>query len=211
MTVNIYKNKISSHVFNNLESFVEKIHDKGSVFTFHQGEDYVLDGLKSIFKDVPEICSMLKKESYIVTRKANANTSKAAYGPHFDNYESTILVPIQVPNSNFNGDIVLWERARWYPSNIISHLCTKILFQNPFIEWFLAKTYLYNNKFKRYSVKPGQFLIFDGFVDLHFNLHIDREERVSLLIHNNKKFKNSYIVKLLEDYSKIWASKVNKK
>ena len=211
MPVNLYKKKISSYVFNNLESFIEKNHDEGSVFTFHQGRAHVLNELRNIFKGIPEIYNLLKEESYIVTRKANAEApKKIAYGPHFDNYDSTILVPIRVPNSNFNGDIVLWERARRYPSNIFFHLCTKILFQNPLAEWLLAKTYLHNNKFKRYRIKPGQFVVFDGFVDLHFNLHIEKEERVSLLIHNNKQFKDSFIVKLLEDYSKYWASKFNK-
>ena len=210
--MNLYKNKINSDVFNKLESFIEDNHDEGSVFTFYQGgkQAHVLDQLRSIFKEVPEIYNLLKQESYIVTRKANAETLKAAYAPHFDNYESTILVPIRVPNSDFNGDIVLWEKARRYPSNVYFHLFTKILFQNKLVNWLLVKTYLYNNNFKRYRIEPSQFVIFDGFVDLHFNLHIDKAERVSLLIHNHKKFDDSFIVRLLEGYSKYWASKFNK-
>ena len=209
--MNLYKNKIGSDVFNNLQSFIENNHDEGSLFTFYQGQVHVLSQLRSIFKEVPEIYNLLKEETYIVTRKANAETSKAAaYAPHFDNYDSTILVPIRVPDSDFNGDIVLWEKARRYPSNVFFHLCTKILFQNKLVNWLLVKTYLYNNKFKRYRIKPSQFVIFNGYVDLHFNLHVDKEERVSLLIHNNKKFKDSFIVRRIDDYNKYWVSKINK-
>ena len=208
--MNLYKNKIDSDAFSNLQSFIEDNHDEGSVYTFHQGRPHALDQLRSIFKEVPEIYNLLKEETYIVTRKANAETSKGAYAPHFDNYDSTILVPIRVPDSDFNGDIVLWEKARRNPSNVFFHLCTKILFQNKLVNWLLVKTYLYNNKFKRCRIKPGQFVIFNGYVDLHFNLHVDKSERVSLLIHNNKTFKDSFIVKLIENYSKYWASQLNK-
>ena len=208
--MNLYKNKIDSDAFSNLQSFIEDNHDEGLVFTFHQGRPHALNQLRSIFKEVPEIYNLLKEETYIVTRKANAETLKAAYTPHFDNYDSTILIPILVPDSDFNGDIVLWEKARRYPSNVYFHLLTKILFQNKLVNWLLVKTYLRNNKFKRYKIKPGQFVIFNGFVDLHFNLHIDKSERVSLLIHNNKTFKDSFIVKLIERYSKYWASQLNK-
>jgi len=209
--MNLYKNKIGSDVFNNLQSFIEKNHDEGSLFTFYQGQAHVLGQLRSIFKEVPEIYNLLKEETYIVTRKANAETSKGgAYAPHFDNYDSTILVPIRVPDSDFNGDIVIWEKARRYPSNVFFHLYTKILFQNKLVNWLLVKTYLYNNKFKRCRIKPSQFVIFNGFVDLHFNLHVDKEERVSLLIHNNKKFKDSFIVRRIDDYNKYWVSKINK-
>ena len=208
--MNIYKNKISSDVFNNLQSFIENNHDDGSLFTFYQGQTHVLGQLRSIFKEVPEIYNLLKEETYIATRKANAETSQGAYAPHFDNYDSTILVPIRVPDSDFNGDIVIWEKARRYPLNVFFHLYTKILFQNKLVNWLLAKTYLYNNKFKRYRIKPGQFVIFNGFVDLHFNLHIDKEERVSLLIHNNKKFKDSFIVRRIDDFNKYYVSKINK-
>ena len=208
--MNLYKNKIDSDAFSNLQSFIEDNHDEGSVYTFHQGRPHALDQLRSIFKEVPEIYNLLKEETYIVTRKANAETLKAAYMPHFDNYDSTILIPILVPDSDFNGDIVLWEKARRYPSNVFFHLCTKILFQNKLVNWLLVKTYLYNNKFKRYRIKPSQFVIFNGYVDLHFNLHVDKEERVSLLIHNNKKFKDSFIVRRIDDYNKYWVSKINK-
>jgi hypothetical protein len=208
--MNLYKNKIDSDVFINIQSFIEDNHDEGSVYTFHQGRAHALDQLRSIFKEVPEIYNLLNQETYIVTRKANAETSNAAYIAHFDNYDSTILVPIRVPDSDFNGDIVLWEKARRYPSNVFFHLCTKILFQNKLVNWLLMKTYSYNNKFKRYRIKPGQFVIFNGYVDLHFNLHVDKEERISLLIHNNKPFKDSFIVRRIDDYNKYWTSQVNK-
>ena len=209
--MNFYKNKIGSDELNNLQSFIEKNHDEGTLFTFYQGQAHILGQLRRIFKDVPEIYNLLKEETYIATRKANAETSKGgAYTPHFDNYDSTILVPIRVPDSDFNGDIVIWEKARRHPSNAFFHLCTKLLFQNKLVNWLLAKTYLYNKKFKRYRIKPGQFFIFDGYVDLHFNIHVDKGERVSLLIHNNQKFKDSFIVRRIDDFNKYWVSKINK-
>jgi hypothetical protein len=208
--MNLYKNKIGPDELNNLQSFFENNHDEGTLFTFYQGQAHVLDQLRSIFKEVPEIYNLLKEETYIATRKANDETAKGNYAPHFDNYDSTILVPIRVPDSDFNGDIIIWEKARRHPSNAFFHLCTKLLFQNKLINLLLAKTYLYNKKFKRYRIKPGQFLVFDGCVDLHFNIHVDKGERVSLLIHNNKIFEDTFIVRRIDDFNKYHFSKINK-
>ena len=60
-------------------------------------------------------------------------------------------------------------------------------------------------KFKKLSVQPGSFLHFNGFVNLHFNIRIDKDERLSILIHNDKVFEKSIIVKLTEMYSRFSA------
>jgi hypothetical protein len=193
-----------------LVTFLKDHHDNTAVYTFHRGNRDFIEKLKYIFKNVPEIYQLLKENTYVVTRKASGESANAAYKPHFDNYDSTVLVPLVVPESDFNGDIYLWEKARKYPKNVIWHLIIKIFFQNKISNFLLIKTYKWNKKFKRYTIKPGQFLIFDGFVDLHFNIHVDYGERLSLLIHNNKKFSDSKIVQALESYSIYWANKFNR-
>ena len=140
-------------------------------------------------------------DSYIVTRKVNKTNSKVAFRPHFDNYSSTLLIPLKVPDSNLNGDIILWENARKTPGNVFSHFLSKLFFQNPISTPQLVKMFNKNKKFVRHSVKPGSVAHFDGFVGLHFNLNVDSGERMSLLIHNNKKFANTFIVKMIEKYS----------
>ena len=124
-----------------------------------------------------------------------------AFCPHFDNYSSTFLIPLKVPDSKLNGDIILWENARKTPGNVISHMISKLYFQNSVMTKKLVKMFNENKKFIRHSVKPGSFVHFDGFVGLHFNLNVDSGERMSLLIHNDKKFADTFIVKMIEKYS----------
>jgi hypothetical protein len=147
------------------------------------------------------VCDKIKDESYIVTRKVNKENSKVAFRPHFDNYSSTLLIPLKVPDSNLNGDIILWENSRKTPGNVLSHFFSKLLFQNPMATKRFVKMFNQKKKFVRHSIKPGDFAHFDGFVGLHFNLNVDSGERMSLLIHNNKKFSNTFIVRMIEKYS----------
>ncbi len=196
-----YTNRIPAETLSVLTSYLEKKHQENTTFSFHQDNSEFLNQLRIIFKDIPEICNSLKEDSYIVTRKVNKANSKVAFCPHFDNYSSTLLIPLKVPDSKLNGDIILWENARKTPGNVISHMISKLFFQNKIMTKRLVKMFNENKKFTRHSVKPGSFVHFNGFVGLHFNLNVDSGERMSLLIHNNKKFANTFIVKMIEKYS----------
>ncbi len=196
-----YSNRIPPDTLSALTNYLEQKHQENTTFSFHQDNKEFLNQLRIIFKDIPEIVDSLKEDSYIVTRKVNKANSKVAFCPHFDNYSSTILIPLKVPDSKFNGDIILWENARKTPSNVISHMISKLYFQNKIATKKLVKMFNEGKNFTRHSVKPGSFVQFDGFVGLHFNLNVDSGERMSLLIHNDKKFANTFIVKMIEKYS----------
>jgi hypothetical protein len=196
-----YSKTIPDETLEKLTDFLEAQHKINATFSFHQDNSKFLSDLKEIFKNIPEVRDLIKEDSYIVTRKVNKGNSKVAFRPHFDNYSSTLLIPLKVPDSVLNGDIILWENARRTPGNVLSHFFSKLLFQNPVATKRLVKMFQQNKKFVRYSVKPGDFVHFDGFTGLHFNLNVDSGERMSLLIHNNKKFANSFIVRMIEKYS----------
>lgn len=196
-----YPNAIPKETLEKLTTFLEAQHKINATFSFHQDNSKFLSELKEIFKNIPEIRDLIKDDSYIVTRKVNKANSKVAFRPHFDNYSSTLLIPLKVPESTLNGDIILWENARGTPGNVISHFISKLIFQNPVATKRLVKMFQQNKKFVRHYVKPGSFVHFDGFTGLHFNLNVDSGERMSLLIHNNKKFANTFIVKMIEKYS----------
>ena len=196
-----FNNRIPAETLLELTNYLEKKHQENATFSFHQDNKEFLNQLRIIFKDIPEIFNSLKEDSYIVTRKVNKANSKVAFCPHFDNYSSTILIPLKVPDSALNGDIILWENARKTPGNVISHMISKLFFQNKIATKKLVKMFNEGKKFIRHSVKPGSFVHFDGFVGLHFNLNVDSGERMSLLIHNDKKFANTFIVKMIEKYS----------
>ena len=198
------KNGIPSKTLEALTLLVTSNHSKNSAYTFHASKSEFINQLKIITKDIPEIYNSLNDQTYVVTRQVTPEDAKFAYTSHFDNYESTTLVPIIVPTSKMSGDIVVWEKARKKPRNRYLHFLSKLLFQNKFSMNLLKRLYLKNSRFQRFKkhhIAPGDFLMFDGFVDLHFNLPVDSGLRLSLLIHNDKAFKNSFIEKLIEKYS----------
>ena len=197
-----FKNSIPAETLSAVTNYLEKQHEQNATFSFHQDNSEFLNQLRIIFKDIPEIYSSLREDSYIVTRKVNKENSKVAFCPHFDNYSSTILIPLKVPDSDLNGDIILWEDARKTPGNVKTPMISKLFFQNKIATKKLVKMFNENKNFKRHSVKPGSFVHFDGFVGLHFNLNVDSGERMSLLIHNDKKFANTFIVRMIEKYSR---------
>jgi len=174
-----------------------------SAYTFHYNSQSLIKNLREIFKDIPEIYQSLNDNAYIVTRRVTPSASKFAFMAHFDNYRSTILVPIRVPNEEMNGDLIMWRNARFLPKNVLTHLISKLLFQNKLSKMVLKAMYRRGIKFNRYSVKPGGFAKFDGFVDLHFNMPVGSGERFSLLIHNEKMFADTFIVKMIETVSRL--------
>src|SRR4051812_22655827 len=116
-----YSNAIPSETLEKLTVFLEAQHKINATFSFHQDNSKFLGDLRGIFAAIPEIRDRIKDDSYIVTRKVNKANSKVAFRPHFDNYSSTLLIPLKVPDSVLNGDIILWENARSTPGNVISH------------------------------------------------------------------------------------------
>jgi hypothetical protein len=205
----VKENCLSTESLNRLESLLEDYNKKliqksdepQPAFNFHYSNRDLLRNLRDIFKDVPEITGALSEKSYIVTRKVTPKDSKLSFMAHFDNYKTTILVPIKVPKHSLNGDIVVWSKARPMPKNVYTHVLTKLLFQNPFSKFFFKIMHNKKIKFERHTVKPGSIAKFDGFVDFHFNLPVADEVRFSLLIHNEKMFENSFLVRLVEKYS----------
>lgn len=185
---------------------MNKYHTEKTGYAFHFKNAQFYADLKNILKDIPAISDQINEKTYIVTRKVNHIDNKFSHLAHFDNYETSILIPLIIPNSAQNGDIVVWEKARENPSNSVFHFFSKLFFQNKLSTYIFKKLYLAGSslqKFKRYPIKPGDYLVFDGFVDFHFNLPVDSGERLSLLIHNKKAFEDSIIVKMIEKYSQF--------
>jgi len=141
--------------------------------------------------------------SYIVIRCVKKSDTKRAYEAHFDNYEKTWVVPLKMPNKKPDGALYAWENARKTPTNLISHIATKILFQNR-VARLLYKTML-KNKFKEVTIRPGDIGHFNGFTTLHYNTNVC-EERRSILIHWNKPFQGTKTVDIIEKYSQYNAN-----
>ncbi|MDC1227856.1 hypothetical protein N8Z34_02620, partial [Oceanospirillaceae bacterium] len=133
------KQVISIEKLNEIETLTLKYHLDNANFALHTKDSDFFLTLKEVVKEIKFLNDHLNENSYVVTRRALPTDSKISYRFHFDNYESTILVPLKVPSSDLSGDIVVWENTRNKPSNVIMHIITKMFFQNPVSYYFLKK------------------------------------------------------------------------
>jgi len=106
-----------------------------------------------------------------------------------------------IPDTEENGDLLVWQNARLEPQGLIKHIVSKVWFQ-----LFLAKALFgrIRRHFERTQLSVGDSLTFNGFVNMHYNMHVDGERR-SLLIHFDKPFSDSAIVLTVEKLSQLWA------
>jgi hypothetical protein len=194
MEQNILKqlNGITPENLKKLLALVNAHHSKHAAFTFHSINSDFFQELKKIIKDVSVLLDLLDEKAYVATRRVNPSDSHLAYQPHFDNYESTVLIPLITSNSEMNGDIFLWENTRQTPTNPITHFIVKILFQNKFSTILLKKLHLNKSrfqKFKRHSIGPGDYLIFNGFLGYTLIFPLIKENACHFLFTTIKSLK----------------------
>ena len=170
-------------------------------FFFAEKDDAFSHEAAAFIDSNPRLKEMVPEGAYVVTRCVKTQGRKVALVPHFDNYRSTILIPLCVPEHDANSDILIWENARKAPDGLFRHIVTKVWFQIIIANLFLNPVL---DNFSRTTVQVGETLTFDGFVNFHCNMHVDGERR-SILIHFDKPFSNSGIVRMLERVSQWWA------
>jgi len=148
-----------------------------------------------------DLCRIIPHNAYLVTRCVKTAAKKMGFCGHFDNYRTTILIPLMIPDTEENGDLLVWQNARPEPKNLFKHIVSKVWFQ-----LFLAKVFFgsIRRHFERIRVDVGDALTFNGFVNMHCNMYLIGERR-SLLIHFDKPFSNSKFVAMTENLSQFWA------
>jgi hypothetical protein len=200
-----YENSVSPEFINEINAYLDTMKYENSMWVF-PGEDATVRELiqKHLFVAGSPIMECLDgfppEKVYSVIRAVKFSDTKRAFEIHYDNYEDTLLIPLKLPKDEPKGDIHIYENSRRRPSNILWHVIVKVLVQNKFAIRFMLK-HLKNN-FIKVSVLPGDVVQFNGFRSLHYNEGVSSERR-SLLIHYNKPFENSFIVKLIEAYSRF--------
>ena len=150
-------------------------------------------------------------DNYIVLRLVNQNEKKRALEAHFDNYNNTYYVPLKLPKQKSrdtyidnSGSLYFWENARSMPKSILTHIATKLLFQNKFTA-FILNRYL-RKRFKKAKVSVGDVLFFNGFTTLHFNSSVNSEHR-ALVIHNSMPFEKHFVENWIDRYSRYRVRK----
>jgi len=200
-----HKNSVSPDFIKEINAHLDSLGYESSMWVF-PGDDKVVRDLieKYLFIDGSTVMKCLggfpTGNVYSVIRAVKFSDTKRAFEIHYDNYEDTLLIPLMVPPEEPKGDIHIYENSRRRPGNIFWHVIVKLLVQNK-----LAIRYLLTNmkqKFVKISVAPGDVVHFNGFRSLHYNEGVSSERR-SLLIHFNKPFEGSFLVKLIEAYSRF--------
>jgi len=200
-----YENFVSPEFINEINTYLDTFKYENSMWVF-PGEDTTVRELiqKHLFVPGSPIMECLggfpPEKVYSVIRAVKFSDTKRAFEIHYDNYEDTLLIPLKLPKDEPRGDIYIYENSRRRPSNILWHVIVKVLVQNKFAIRFMLKNL--KDKFTKVSVLPGDVIQFNGFRSLHYNEGVSSERR-SLLIHFNKPFENSLIVKLIEAYSRF--------
>ncbi len=138
---------------------------------------------------------------YIVIRCVKKIDKKRSFDVHFDNYKNTFLLPIKIPPIEPKGQFFIWENTRNGINGVLSHIFSKLFYQN-FITRFLVRNNILKI-FKRINCDIGDIIHFNGFNSLHYNENVSSERR-SILIHSNRGIKNSSIINLSEKLSQIF-------
>lgn len=207
MKFKIYQSKISLHSIAQINSQLDKLAYSSTKFVF-PGEHVLLrEKILQILKQSVFLQKVINEESYIVFRLVKPQSTKSSNWYHFDNYINTYVVPIKLPVIRPKGNLLLWQNARRPPLNLLSHLLSKILFQNYISYLFVSRFFLH--KFEEVEPREGDILRFDGFTTLHYNQMTSTENRI-IVIHNAKPFRNSKIIFFIEWLSRFLAKKIVK-
>ena len=96
---------------------------------------------------------------------------------HFDTYVLTLLLPVEVPSGNENGELILLPNVRpirrWYFSNLID----KVLLDNALTQWILRRMAKTNpRRFVKVAMTPGDLYFFWGYRSVHTNAPCDADK-----------------------------------
>tara|TARA_B100001059_G_C17828869_1_gene583278 strand:+ start:1285 stop:1974 length:690 start_codon:yes stop_codon:yes gene_type:complete len=124
------------------------------------------------------------KNQYHIVRNVFPNQLSESYRGHFDSHLFTLIIPINIPDSDFhnNGQLAFFPKARNLPQSEIINFLQKLYFKRfnskkGFQALSVKKEILYEN-FLNY--RP---LIFLGMLTFHGNLPISDCYRQTLLSH----------------------------
>lgn len=148
-----------------------------------------------------------KEKTFMVLRMVSSKGNKASQAFHFDNYKKTTLVVLKSSEGENNGDLLVRDELRRFPTNIVSYMFTKLFWTNPISWFFLRLKPIRDRFFKRVELKGGDVFDFDGTTVFHGNLPVENGLRRTILIHNEPMFENSFITKLFHKLNKLYLYK----
>ncbi|MBD1141552.1 hypothetical protein IDH31_00185 [Pelagibacterales bacterium SAG-MED32] len=200
----IYKQRVDIEFIENINYFIDKYEYTDSLYFYSNNHEH-----KEVFNSIKEYIfnndildkKYLLDDLYIVIRCVKNIDNKKSFDVHFDNYKNTFLLPIKIPLIEPKGQFFIWENTRYEVNGILSHIFSKLFYQN-FITRFLIRNNILKT-FEKISCEVGDIVHFNGFNSLHYNEDVSSERR-SILIHSRRGIKNSSIINLSERLSQIF-------
>lgn len=123
-----------------------------------------------------------------VLRCINGGLRGQSHLRHYDSHILTLLIPLQqAAPSRENGDLILYRHPReavaaW--KNVITKVRLILMRSLPFVvRRALTFHHLAHGRCERVACVPGNVYVFNGFITLHANLHVEAGERRSLIFH----------------------------
>ncbi len=108
-----------------------------------------------------------------------------AYFFHYDSYVVTALLPIIIPSTGKNGDLIMIPNFRRIRSLYVWNLIDKVFVDNKIAQFVFKYMALKNNQiFKKVKITPGSLYFFWGYRTLHANEACDIDKiRATALFH----------------------------
>ncbi|MDQ7980958.1 hypothetical protein QYH69_27355 [Paraburkholderia sp. SARCC-3016] len=127
-------------------------------------------------------------ESLCVLRCINRTLPAQSHLRHYDSHILTLLIPLRsAHDAAENGDLIVYRRQRQQLSaatNVIAKAWMIALRRLPLaIRRAQTRRDLSRQRCDRIACVPGNVYAFNGFVTRHANLHVERGERRTLIVH----------------------------
>jgi len=158
------------------------------VDTFRQLESLVCTTTQRFARKMSQV--PFEERPHHVLRCVSQANGDNAHCRHFDSHLLTMLVPLQLADSEafFNGDLVVYNNDVRRRISTIGNVICKIrhgIHRNLPFEFRKRLTVrdLQRGNCARVNVEPGSVYVFNGFALKHANLHVEEGQRRSLLIH----------------------------
>ena len=183
-----------------LQTFVEAaIEENGGQYRHFNGQDAVSGTYLAKLTDTPEFLSLIhrvyeggalkpapKQSLYQVVRclKGQTGLSQSLIF-HFDSYVLTVLLPIHIPASGNQGDLVMAPNIRKERPAYFVNLIDKVFVDNKITQSLIKRFFKSGQlKLKRVKMIPGNLYLFWGYRSLHANEPCDPEHiRATALYH----------------------------
>ncbi|WP_083615356.1 hypothetical protein [Paraburkholderia sp. SOS3] len=127
-------------------------------------------------------------ESLCVLRCINRTLPAQSHLRHFDSHILTLLIPLRsAHDAAENGDLIVYRRQRQQLSaatNVMAKAWMIALRRLPLaMRRAQTRRDLSRQRCDRIACVPGNVYAFNGFVTRHANLHVERGERRTLIVH----------------------------